>query len=300
MADRVRRTRARLTFSPTQGRVMHRLILLAAALGCGLLLAVAATRSGTSPAQAAGTPHFSTADSSLTFDFVALGSTSATKLATIKNTGSAVLKFSAVEVGGRDAKDFKVASDSCTGVSVAVGATCAVGVQFTPSAAGTRVANLKFTDNTPCHDWITVAGSGDDTAKPLRASTATCEPSVDDALANAGTTVTNTTTTTTTTTTPAPALVSGSSVVSIQKSTTCESRRTIAIGLKAPKGKKLAQVKIVLHGKTIKTLKGSAIRTKVSLKGLPRGRFTLQVKATTTDGKHYTSTRHYVTCVASK
>jgi hypothetical protein len=276
---------------------MHRLTILVVALGCGLLVAFAATKSGTSPAQAAGTPHFSTADTSLTFDFVALGSTSATKVATIKNTGTAVLKFSAVEVGGRDAKDFKVVSDSCTGASVAVDATCTVGVQFTPSAAGTRVANLKFTDNTPCHDWITVAGSGDDTVKPVRASTATCEPSVDDALANSGTTVT----TTTTTTTPAPAPVSGSSsVVSIQKSTTCESRRTISVGLKAPKGKTFSQVKILLRGKTLKTLKGSAIRTKVSLKGLPRGRFTLQVKATTTDGKHYNSTRHYVTCVASK
>jgi hypothetical protein len=278
---------------------MRRISIFLAVLACGLLAAVAVTRTGTSSAQAAGTPIFASSASPLTFDFVSVGS-SATKTETIKNAGTAALKLSAVQVGSRDAGDFKIVSDTCTGDTLAPGATCTVGVRFTPTASGTRVAVLKFTDNTPCHDYLWMAGSGDEAKPTLLAAAATCESSVDDALANAGTTVTNnnTVTTTTTTATRTPT-VSGSSIV-LPKAPTCESRRVVTIRFNAPKGKTFTQARILLHGKTIKTLKGGDIKTKVSLKGLPRGRFTLQVKATTNDGQHLSQTRHYVTCVSNK
>ena len=38
----------------------------------------------------------------------------------------------------------------------------------------------------------------------------------------------------------------------------------------------------------------------VNLRGLPRGRFTLRVVATTASGRKLSRTRHYVTCVKSK
>lgn len=271
---------------------MRRLSFLLAALACGLLVALAAGKLGTQTAQAAGGPVFTPASGPLTFDFVALGSSS-TQSATIKNSGSSALKFSQIAVVGRDAGDFKIASDSCTGASVAAGATCKVAVRFTPSQTGTRVANLKFTDNTSCPDYVTIAGSGQDTPRQNVALAATCEQGADTT-----TTVTNTTTSTVTTTTTTPTL-SASSIV-LPKAATCASRRVVTIRFNAPKGKSFTGAKILLHGKTIKTLKGGDVKAKVSLKGLPRGRFTLEVRATTADGKHLTSTRHYVTCVATK
>lgn len=278
---------------------MRRLSFLLAALVCGALAAVAVTTSGTQPAQAAAGPKFAPSASPLTFNFVPVGS-SATKTETVTNAGGSALRLSGLTIGSRDAADFKVSADNCTGSTLAPGATCTVSVTFKPSVSGTRAAVLIFTDNSPCHDYVWMAGSGDDTAKPTVASAATCETSVDEALANAGTTVTNTTTstTTTTTTTTTPTL-SASSIV-LPKAATCASRRVVTIRFNAPKGKSFTGAKILLHGKTIKTLKGGDVKAKVSLKGLPRGRFTLEVRATTADGKHLTSTRHYVTCVATK
>jgi len=271
---------------------MRRIPLILLALVCGIVAAGTLAHPPVSQGQDATAPVFSSSLNPITFDFVPVGATSATKITTITNRGTATLKLSQVLLGGRDAKDFKVASDSCTGASLAPAATCTVGLSFAPSSSGTLVGWLRFTDNTPCFDWINIAGSGTDTAAPATARSATC-----------GTTTSSTTTVTTTTgtpgTTPTPASpVSANSVVGFSKS--CTSRRTVEVSLDAPKGKTFKTVKVLLHGKTIKTLKGKSIKTKVSLTGLPRGRFTVEVRATTTDGKRYVRKHYYVTCVASK
>lgn len=241
-------------------------------------------------ALAAATAPIFAADNPITFDFVPVGTTSAPKVATVHNTGTGPLVFSKVALSGRDLKDFKIASDSCTGASLVPGATCAVGVTFAPRAAGTRFANLYFIDNTPCRDWINLAGSGTDTSTPRLARAATCESGAlddDDATATAAPT-------------SAPAPVSANSAITLPSAAKCVSRRTVTVGLKAPAGQTFRSVKFLLRGKVVKTLKGRAIRTKVSLKGLPRGRFTLEVRAQTAAGRSYTATHHYVTCVASK
>jgi Abnormal spindle-like microcephaly-assoc'd, ASPM-SPD-2-Hydin len=276
---------------------MRRLSYLLAALVCGVIAAAAVTQPGTQPAQAAGTPVFTPASGPLTFDFVSMGGSS-TKSATVKNSGSAALKFSKIVVVGRDAGDFKITGDGCTGGSVAPGDTCKVAVTFTPSDTGTRVANLKFTDNTSCPDYVTLAGSGNATRATTLAVAATCEQGADvtDTVTN---TSTVTSTTTTTTTTPSSPTLSASSIV-IPKAATCASRRVVTIRFNAPKGQSFTAAKILLHGKTIKKLGAGDVKAKISLKGLPRGRFTLQVRATTAEGKHLTQTRHYVTCVRGK
>jgi hypothetical protein len=274
---------------------LRRLLLILAVLLCGASLSVALGQPDASRADTPPAPVFSSSLNPMTFDFVDVGTTSPAKTTTVTNRGGAALKLSQVLLGGRDAKDFRIASDTCTGASLAPGATCAVGVVFAPSSAGTRVAWLRFTDNSPCYDWINIAGSATATSAPAAARAATCTPDP----------TTTTTTTTTTpgstgpaTTTPGGGTVAGSSVVTFTK--TCTSRRTVTVGLQPPKGKSFKAVKILLRGKTIKTLTGRAIRTKVPLKGLPRGRFTVEVRATTTDGKRYVRKHFYVTCVATK
>jgi Abnormal spindle-like microcephaly-assoc'd, ASPM-SPD-2-Hydin len=273
---------------------MRRISLLLIALACGFVAAVALAQPKDSRADTHAAPVFS-AVNPITFDFVGVGTTSGTRTATVTNAGAATLKFSAVTLTGRDVKDFRIVADGCTGVSVAPGTTCSVGVRFAPTTAGTRVANLRFTDNTPCHDWINLAGSGTETVASVRAQTATCESTVENT-----TTVTSTTTLpgTTTTTTNTVGPVSASSVVGLP--TTCSSRRTVVVRLTAPAGTTFTAVKVMLHGKTLKTLRGKAIRTKVSLRGLPRGRFTLQVRATTSKGTSFVRKHFYVTCVANK
>jgi hypothetical protein len=257
-------------------------VLLAVALVCGLAASVSMTRADDSHA---GVGPLFQAINPLTFDFVKVGTTSETRLVTVTNVGDATLSLSRVELGGRDQQDFHIAADRCTGASLAPNETCDVSMQFAPTVAGTRYAFLRFTDNSPCQDYINMAGSGTSTAAPTMARTATCQSGV------VTKTVTNTTTTTL-------SPVSANSVITVTSK--CSSRRTVDVGLAAPKGKTFKTVKFILRGKTIKTLSGKSIQTRISLKGLPRGRFTLQVKATTTDGKTYTRTHHYVTCVATK
>lgn len=230
----------------------------------------------------------------MTFDFVGVGGTSAPQTTTVTNRGTAPLVIGQVLLGGRDAKDFKISGDSCANQTIAPAATCAVSVVFSPTASGTRVAWLRFTDNDACYDWINIAGSG---------TGAAATAAVAHAAAACQVTVTQTVTTpgpgtTSTTTTPGSANVGASSAITFPK--TCSSRRTVTVGLKAPSGKTFKVVKVLLRGKTVKTLKGKAIRAKVALKGLPRGRFTVEVRATTTDGQKIVRKHYYVTCVTAK
>lgn len=62
-------------------------------------------------------------------------------------------------VTGTAAADFDVTGDTCTGGTLAQGATCTITVRFTPSATGTRTASLLLTDGTP-NKTATVSLSG--------------------------------------------------------------------------------------------------------------------------------------------
>lgn len=255
---------------------MRRSLLLFAVL-CGIAVVFATSHLGTSGASAAtsSAPIFG-ASNPVTFDFIKIGETSETLVDTITNSGNAPLVFKLVNIAGRDAKDFSLATNTCANATLQPGETCKVGISFTPSAAGTRVAFVHFTDNTPCDDWITIAGSGSTTAPPVTAKTATCGQNITNALSS----------------------VNGAS--SVVKFATCTSRRTISVSFAPPKGKTFKKVVVLLRGKAVQTLTGDKIKTDISLKGLPRGRFTVEVKATTTDGKSYDRKHFYVTCVATK
>jgi hypothetical protein len=255
---------------------MRRSLLLFAVLS-GIAVVFATSHLGTSGASAAtsSAPIFGTSNP-ITFDFIKVGETSETLVDTVTNSGNAALVFRAVGIAGRDARDFSLATNTCANATLQPGDTCKVGVSFTPSAAGTRVAFVHFTDNTPCDDWITIAGSGSTTTPPAAARAATCAQNVTQALST----------------------VNGESTV--VKFATCSSRRTITVSFAPPKGKRFKKVVVLLRGKAVQTLTGDRIKTDISLRGLPRGRFTVEVKATTTDGKSYDRKHFYVTCVANK
>jgi hypothetical protein len=76
------------------------------------------------------------------------GATSAPLVVTVTNSGNANLNISALTLTGVNSGDFALASNTCTG-AIAAGATCTVGITFTPSATGARQASLQITDNAP-------------------------------------------------------------------------------------------------------------------------------------------------------
>ena len=84
---------------------------------------------------------------SLTFGAQAVGTTSAAQTATLINTSTATIHISSVGITGVNTGDFVISADACTGVALAVNATCNVSVKFAPTATGTRSASLSFTDD---------------------------------------------------------------------------------------------------------------------------------------------------------
>ncbi|GAB3625896.1 Serine/threonine-protein kinase PknD [Pandoraea terrae] len=77
-----------------------------------------------------------------------VGTTSAVQSFVYSNTGPVPITVSTVALGGAAPSSYAIASNACTGVTLAVGAACDVGVTFTPHSAGNLAAKLSVTDTT--------------------------------------------------------------------------------------------------------------------------------------------------------
>jgi hypothetical protein len=94
--------------------------------------------------------------SSLNLGTVAVNSTSAPVSVTLSNRQSTALTISSEGISG----PFAIATNTC-GTRLAAGANCAVGVTFTPTAAGNASGTLTFTDsasNSP--QKVSLSGTG--------------------------------------------------------------------------------------------------------------------------------------------
>jgi hypothetical protein len=54
-----------------------------------------------------------------------------------------------VSLTGANPGDFAISADSCSNQTIAPGASCSISVTYTPSATGTRTANLSIPSNAP-------------------------------------------------------------------------------------------------------------------------------------------------------
>ena len=75
-------------------------------------------------------------------------------------TAPAGTQFTGATISGANASDFPKGADTCTGKTIAAGATCSVSVAFNAGAAGTRLATLTVTDaaghkvDVPLQGWV--------------------------------------------------------------------------------------------------------------------------------------------------
>src|SRR5919199_624650 len=106
-----------------------------------------ATLSGCTPSQPASAPAVTLSPTSLTFGPQDIGTRSASQFVTVSNTGTASLFINSAAVP--NTLDFTVTGDGCSGLTLAVGASCSVSIVFSPTLAGTRTAALTVTDNAP-------------------------------------------------------------------------------------------------------------------------------------------------------
>ncbi|HEY5002805.1 MAG TPA: choice-of-anchor D domain-containing protein, partial [Ktedonobacteraceae bacterium] len=101
----------------------------------------------------------------LSFSNQIVGTASGAKTVTIANTGATALTISSIAVSGSNASDF-AQTNTCPS-SLAVNTNCTVSVIFTPSAAGTRIGTITFTDSSAdSPQTLALSGTGA-TAAPV-------------------------------------------------------------------------------------------------------------------------------------
>jgi len=92
----------------------------------------------------------------LAFGVQSVGVTSSARAITITNTGNSPLSVAASVAGA----DYTLASDTCSGTSLAAGASCALGVTFMPGAAGPRPGALTVSDAADGAQKVSLGGVG--------------------------------------------------------------------------------------------------------------------------------------------
>ena len=103
-----------------------------------------------------GSAPVTLSSSTLNLGTVTVGGTSEARTVRLTNHQSVSLSFSSIVASTR----FTVASNTC-GSSIAAGASCTVGVTFSPTATGAATGTLTFTDNAPnSPQTVSLSGTG--------------------------------------------------------------------------------------------------------------------------------------------
>ena len=84
-----------------------------------------------------------------------------------------------------------------------------------------------------------------------------------------------------------------------RKGAVCSSKRKFIIRIRTHHAR-LVSATITVNGKVVKTLRGKRITAPVDLRGLPRGGFTVRIRAVAANGRVFTGKRVYHTCTARK
>jgi hypothetical protein len=130
-----------------------------------LAVSLATVGAMTIPASASATVSF--APASLTFASQDVGTTSTAQTITATNNGDQSLFFNNVSTSG-NTLDFTIGNDDCIGNVLAPGTSCSISVTFSPTATGTRTANVVYTDNAPNSPQVVpLTGTGTGTNPPL-------------------------------------------------------------------------------------------------------------------------------------
>src|SRR4051794_39390869 len=215
-------------------------------------------------------PAFATLSSGAFADQL-VGSASATKTITVNSAGipgaGSNLAISSVSLTGANAADYAIASNTCGGANLVSGATCTVGVTFTPGAAGARSASLTFADNTlAATHSIALSGAGTDPAPAPKPS-----PAPAPALAPIVQPVAPIITT--------PKLKLDALSITNSLSLRTAHRRGIRLTVFAPEGAKVVKVRLLRNGRVItrmvRTISGDGVAT-IVLPSTAAGRHALR------------------------
>ncbi len=88
--------------------------------------------------------------------------------------------------------------------------------------------------------------------------------------------------------------------ISIPSNKACVSRRKFRIRIRKRKGVVYETAIVFLNKKRVRLVKGKRLTAPIDLRGLPKGRFTVQITVITTSGAIITGTRRYRTCAPKR
>jgi hypothetical protein len=95
-----------------------------------------------------------------------------------------------------------------------------------------------------------------------------------------------------------PSRTSPTSPAKLPSRRSCASRRNFTIRLRDPAGpERLVSAQVFVNGRRVAVRRGQRLRSRVDLRGLPSGRFTVVVRARTDRGRTLVATRRYRTCL---
>lgn len=97
-----------------------------------------------------------------------------------------------------------------------------------------------------------------------------------------------------------PAKLVAASLFTLPSAKRCVSRRAFRIRLHKAAGGALKEVRVFVNGKRVRLVRGKRLSAPVNLRGLPKGRFTVQVAVIATDGRKLTERRRYRTCTPKR
>ncbi len=104
-------------------------------------------------------PTYTSSRTSIAFASVIVGATGPQSVVTLTNTGTVAVPLSSVALGGTNANQF-VLGNGC-GSSIAVGASCNLGVSFKPTTTGNKTASLTITGgNGAAVTTVALTGTG--------------------------------------------------------------------------------------------------------------------------------------------
>jgi len=99
--------------------------------------------------------------SPLTLPNTRVGTSSSPQQVIVTVLGTRAATIGTVAIGGTNPGDFSIASDTCSGQTIAGGANCTVGIVFTPTAKGHRYMTLKVPNNDgPANALLNASGTG--------------------------------------------------------------------------------------------------------------------------------------------
>ena len=117
-----------------------------------------------------GDPDITVDPTSFDLGSVEAGSSNSAQTVTVTSSGTGSLTIGTITLGGTNAGEFAIQNDTCSGQTLAPGASATVQVVFSPTSAGAKTATLSIPSDDPDEATVNVALSGTGTQAQQRRS----------------------------------------------------------------------------------------------------------------------------------